>query len=415
MKTRIIRILSVALVAVMLLTTAQLIGLDGLFASKAKAAYSVGNHIQYGNYPQRKVTDNATLSLLESKAKNWRSYRYYSGTGTWYDGKMEPSDYMFYADIDIDGDGLRDYRAVKFDKYRPACTGYTSSSSTNEQSSNGYIVGNVYYFKYEPISWRILDPTDGLIMTEKIMDSQAYNNFVLSSGTVPEDGYTAYWGNAYKTYYANDYYNSSIRQWLNKDFYNTAFTPSQASNIRNDATLNNDCYSSLYSQYNSKASRDKIFLLSYNEAKTSAYGFSSSESAYDAARKASGTDYAKSQGLRVYYSHYSYWTLRSPYYSSSSICCVYNEGYTSGGSSVYLTGLGIRPACRLSTLKSDVSKSKINGNADSEPSPDGTTPSSTCTHICHKGGFAGFIYKIMRFFWKLFRIHQTCECGVKHY
>ncbi len=62
-----------------------------------------------------------------------------------------------------------------------------------------------------------------------------------------------------------------------------------------------------------------------------AWHSSSSESAYDAARKASGTDYAKSQGLRVYYSHYSYWTLRSPYYSSSSICCVYNEGYTSGG------------------------------------------------------------------------------------
>ena len=42
-------------------------------------------------------------------------------------------------------------------------------------------------------------------------------------------------------------------------------------------------------------------------------------------------------------------------------------------------------------------------------------PSVNCSHICHKTGFMGFIYKIIRIFWKLFRIHQTCECGVKHY
>ena len=38
-----------------------------------------------------------------------------------------------------------------------------------------------------------------------------------------------------------------------------------------------------------------------------------------------------------------------------------------------------------------------------------------CSCNCHKTGFMGFIYKIIRIFWKLFRIHQTCECGVKHY
>ncbi len=42
-------------------------------------------------------------------------------------------------------------------------------------------------------------------------------------------------------------------------------------------------------------------------------------------------------------------------------------------------------------------------------------PSEGCSCACHKGGFSGFIYKIARFFWKLFKIHQTCECGVKHY
>ena len=43
------------------------------------------------------------------------------------------------------------------------------------------------------------------------------------------------------------------------------------------------------------------------------------------------------------------------------------------------------------------------------------TPSENCTCICHKSGFAGFIYKIVRFFWKLFRINKVCTCGQAHY
>lgn len=40
---------------------------------------------------------------------------------------------------------------------------------------------------------------------------------------------------------------------------------------------------------------------------------------------------------------------------------------------------------------------------------------SNCSCNCHKKGFAGFIYKIMRFFWKLFRINKVCACGQAHY
>lgn len=39
-----------------------------------------------------------------------------------------------------------------------------------------------------------------------------------------------------------------------------------------------------------------------------------------------------------------------------------------------------------------------------------------CGCICHKeSGFMKFIYKIIRFFWKLFGIGKTCECGTVHY
>ena len=39
-----------------------------------------------------------------------------------------------------------------------------------------------------------------------------------------------------------------------------------------------------------------------------------------------------------------------------------------------------------------------------------------CTCVCHKEGFLNeLIYKILRFFWKLFGIGKSCDCGTVHY
>jgi len=38
-----------------------------------------------------------------------------------------------------------------------------------------------------------------------------------------------------------------------------------------------------------------------------------------------------------------------------------------------------------------------------------------CSHICHKSGFMGFIWKVINFFQKLFGISPMCECGAAHY
>ena len=44
-----------------------------------------------------------------------------------------------------------------------------------------------------------------------------------------------------------------------------------------------------------------------------------------------------------------------------------------------------------------------------------TNPSTNCSCMCHKTGFMGFIYKIARFLWKLFKTHRVCDCGAVHY
>ena len=55
--------------------------------------------------------------------------------------------------------------------------------------------------------------------------------------------------------------------------------------------------------------------------------------------------------------------------------------------------------------------------APEEPTPD--TPDeptdNACDHLCHKDGFMGFIWKIVKFFWKLFKMNPVCECGAAHY
>ncbi len=50
-----------------------------------------------------------------------------------------------------------------------------------------------------------------------------------------------------------------------------------------------------------------------------------------------------------------------------------------------------------------------------EPDTPDEPTDDTCDHMCHKTGFVGFIWKIVQFFWKLFRMNPVCECGVAHY
>ncbi|MGN0468947.1 MAG: hypothetical protein ACI4GY_09510, partial [Acutalibacteraceae bacterium] len=42
-------------------------------------------------------------------------------------------------------------------------------------------------------------------------------------------------------------------------------------------------------------------------------------------------------------------------------------------------------------------------------------PDAICSHMCHKSGFVGFIWKIINFFNKLFKINKVCDCGAVHY
>ena len=325
-------------------------------------AEKTGDIIKFGSYPQSKVTDEAIIDGLNSQSLSWKSYNYYSGTGSLSDGNMTASDYMKYADIVFNGNK---YRAVTFSEYRPYWTGYTSSTSYSYQDDNGYYTNNTYYFKYEPLKWRVLDASTGLIVCDSAIDSQAYNNYVLYADST-------YWGNSGKDYYASDWENSSLRSWLNNEFYNTAFSEAQQAKIQK---LTRENKSTGSSTYDSNPTSDKITLLSYNDVLNTSYGFSSSYSAYDTARQRKSTDYAQCQGCWTStsssYSGNSWWWLRSPSYSDSATA-VYGDGWANYYCDVYFASMGIVPALNLSQSKIDTS-SITSGEIAAEDAADENT------------------------------------------
>ena len=301
MKTKTKQILSALLALLMLFGFAPLTGID-FKVEAANKTYKAGDIIEFGSYPQSEVKDAALIAELEAESSKyqWIDYNYYAGIGDFSDGNMKPvENMMLYKDISCCGDK---YRAVKINQYRPLYTGYSPDSSSN-QNKNGYYTGNTYYFKYEPLTWRVLDPSEGYVMCNTIIDSQAYQNIVYRSKINNEK-----YNSENCTAFSSDWETSSLRQWLNKNFYDTAFTSEEKEQISISHLKNDSAY---LSTYNSADTYDKIFPISYYDATDSLYGFSIDKTVHDIARQMKGTDYAKCQGLWVS-DDTSWWWLRSP-------------------------------------------------------------------------------------------------------
>lgn len=298
----------------------------------SSAAGDIGSDdiILFGSYPQSEVEDAQLLSSLNSIELQWKSYDYYCGTGKWNDGKMHTADYMQYADVNLDGNK---YRAVKFDSYRPYFTGFESTADGDTyQDNNGYECGKIYWFSYEPLKWRIVDEKSGYAICDSIIDSQPFQNMIFYNGWEYFADYQYYdWSNYYVV--------SSIRNMLNNEFLVCAFTAEEKANL--EYNYIDDLWA---------AFEDRVFLPSVNEVKDSQNG----------ERTATGTDYAKCQGLFVDGGN-SYWYLRTPGDNCYTAVCVSADGSLYGHDFycnrypffTYFTGTGIRPAIKIKDLNSD--------------------------------------------------------------
>ena len=264
-----------------------------------------GDYIYFGEYPQTLKADDVTITETQD------SRGYYLG-----------SDGFYYAKVTA----------------YPYNSGYTFSTGATVSS------GSVYYFKVEPIRWRILS-TDGetaLILCDSIIANKAYDEY--NNGN-----------------YSNNYKNSDIRAWLNEQFYETAFSDLQKQLILTTTVDNSAKSTNPYGQenywnngvnpYACEDTEDKIFLLSYREVTNSAYGFATSRGTYDIARRMLTSDYARATGAYTYvggsYDGHGYWWLRSPGYYSDNARSVGSDGNADGNGFVSISGGGVVPALQI--------------------------------------------------------------------
>lgn len=224
-----------------------------------------GNYIYFGQYPQTIKSDDVMVSTTAN------SDGYYLGSDGETYAKVVASpykmEYTFSNEIEID-------------------------------------YGTTYYFKVEPIRWRILEEIDGkaFILCDVIIDNHCFDDS------------------------SNNYKNSDIRAWLNGQFYNTAFTELQQDIIRT-TTVDNSVEDEGYNHNLNPCedTRDKIYLLSPNEVVNGDYGLG----AYTD-RDTLTSDYCRAKGVYMctctdYYGN-GYWWLRTPYYCPNLAHYVYYDG-----------------------------------------------------------------------------------------
>lgn len=350
------RIFTVILAVCMLLSIAPVT----MAADTADDGYQKGEIIEFGSYPQSKVTDDSIISALNNILTDdmWVSYGYYIGTDTAYDGNMTSSDYMKYADLELNGEK---YRAVRFSQYRPELTSSTSSETNSMQDNNGYYLNTTYFFKYEPLTWTVLDPEEGFVIAEKSIDAQAYENYSYYVNSESEEW--VYNGKDCK-YLANDWSKCPLREWLNKDFFNTAFTAEEKAQIGKSYLNNNSTYDP---SLDVAGTFDKIFTISILDAMNGDYGFDTGASNSDFARIKPATDYAMCQGAEVTDTDGTvlYWWLRTAGFYSAFAFGVSSGGVIAGSGnsgqySVNNTNMGVVPAFKFNPKTPTLAKgSKI--------------------------------------------------------
>ena len=185
--------------------------------------------------------------------------------------------------------------------------------------SNGETITNqgVYYFKVEPIRWRVLSEENGeyFLLCDSIIERQAYQSSYYSVGSF----YYTDANGAPEGTYANNYEYSGIRAWLNGTFLESAFSVDEQAKILS-TVVDNSVESTGYADnpFACNDTVDKIFLPSYKEVTSVGYGFSSNRDS-DVARYMTISDYLRAKGeyMSTSSSTYGngYWCLRSPYYN----------------------------------------------------------------------------------------------------
>ncbi len=307
-----------------------------------------GNYLLFGSYPQTDVTiymaeelSSYVSNLPNNENRNgFKNYNYNDST-------------VWYKDV-IHTDSEQ-YRAVYIESYRK--NKYNDDGSS--QKDNGYYLNEIYWFKFEPIKWRILSENnnEAFILSELILDSQEFQ-----ANCVFADDPTSSWGGIYVSdglgnikiddynvrVDANNYEYSSIRSWLNYTFYHTAFNSFQKELIKLTLVENGaNTTASPANGFLSNDTNDNIFLPCYKDIVNDSYGFNKNDTVNDVARQKQCSDYSKIQGINVNNSCGDWWTRSSKPGYGYYVQLIGKQGTACEGYFIYLSNVGVVPALKV--------------------------------------------------------------------
>ncbi len=225
---------------------------------------------EYGYYPQTHVSDKETIAALDAMTSpQMGSWYFYKGD---YYAKTTLT-FVVYSYFD-DGEKIKR--------------------------------GSTYWFKCEPIRWKVLSSAgkQTKLVSAKLLDTQNYTEYYFPWCEDEEEECISKFG-----YYLNNYKESLVRDWLNGEFYNAAFSFGDSfvltTEVDNSAATTNDPKT----KYACENTNDKVYLLSYQDYSTY---FSD-----DSSRMCLTTDWARAKGAATgntpdIKKMCEYWT-RSPY------------------------------------------------------------------------------------------------------
>ncbi len=246
------------------------------------------SYVYFGSYPQTEVTGDSLTAAI---------------TGAVYD-----------AGGDAWVNGIK-YRRI-------------SKSDTN--NTDDYFGNSTYrYFKWERIKWRVLNVNNStmFVMADKGLDCKDYH----------DPGSSITWENC------------TLRNWLNNDFYGTAFGSGEQGAIVAQTVANED--NPYYNTVGGNDTRDKVYLLSLSEVMNPDYGFCEDYSTCSVSRRVKASDYAHARGA---YAGNCWWWLRSPGNYAYRAAHVGSSGIVlRNGDDVNLTNAACVPALHIN-LSSDL-------------------------------------------------------------
>ena len=310
-------------------------------------------YVEFGDWPQTILKGD--VEVYETKSKEMGMFTYYLGSDGNHYVKAEEKAYE---------------------------AGYKYSDNSDVNQKDGSSSPSTRWFKVEPIKWRVLtedykDPegkstSNALLLAEKILTGGIPYYVDLNTRTITGAGTME---GEPDTVYPNNWQYSTIRAWLNgldvvksddaqendttytdKGFLQTAFTES-AQDMIAVTTVDNSVTSTFGTGENTQENpyacdktKDKIFLLSQQEATTLNSGFGA-YTLIDSARVRVTTDYAKATGAyQISTEGYGgRWWLRSPDYGIELIARdIFSSGHAVNFNPVNDSNGGVVPALSIS-------------------------------------------------------------------